>query len=73
VVDGGATIAVRLAGWRLAGDLQLPEPLGAFDAWNELWIGACAAHDRFLALETRRAVQGGGWDIEWRVTSRAGL
>jgi hypothetical protein len=68
----GDGVGLRLAGWRLAGDLDLPDPLGAFDAWNELWIGACAAHDRFLALETRRVLRDGRWDIAWQVRPRVG-
>jgi hypothetical protein len=70
--ERGDAVGLRLADWRLARDLPLPDPLGAFDAWNELWIGACAAHDRFLRLETRRALRDGRWDIEWRVLPRLG-
>jgi hypothetical protein len=71
-IAAGDGVGLRLAGWRLAGDLDLPDPLGAFDAWNELWIGACAAHDRFLALETRRVLRDGRWDIAWQVRPRVG-
>jgi len=71
-VAAGDGVGLRLAGWRLAGDLDLPDPLGAFDAWNELWIGACAAHDRFLTLETRRVLRDRRWDIVWRVRPRVG-
>jgi len=35
-------------GWRAVRELKLADPLKAFDAWNELWLGAAAAHDRFL-------------------------
>jgi len=69
--EDGASACVRLAGWRLAGDLQLIDPLCAFDAWNALWEGACAAHDRFLHVETRRTLREGRWDIEWRVKPQA--
>jgi hypothetical protein len=65
--EDGVAPRVRLTGWRLAGDLALADPLAAFDAWNELWVGACAAHDRFLRLETRRSRAGERWEIEWRV------
>jgi len=71
LLDEAAAPRLRLAGWRLAGDVSLTDPLGAFDAWNALWVGACAAHDRFLTLETRRTLQRGRWDIEWRVLPRA--
>jgi hypothetical protein len=70
VLDEADAPRVQLAGWRLAGDLSLTDPLGAFDAWNALWAGGCAAHDRFLQLETQRALQGGRWRIEWRVRPR---
>ena len=34
-----------------------------FDAWNELWIGAALAHDRFMRIEvTQRRDQG---DAHW--------
>ena len=33
---------------------KLADPLKAFDAWNELWLGAAAAHDRFLKVQTTR-------------------
>jgi len=69
--ETGEAACVRLTGWRLARDLRLEDPLGAFDAWNALWLGACAAHDRFLTLETRREVRDGNWDIEWCVRPRA--
>jgi len=68
--EDGAAPQLHLSGWRLAGELALEDPLGAFDAWNALWVGACAAHDRFLELETRRALHAGRWDIAWRVTPR---
>lgn len=63
----GDTPRVCLSGWRLAGDLSLDDPLGAFDAWNALWEGACAAHDRFLSLETERVLHDGRWQVEWCV------
>lgn len=70
-IDDDDALRLRLRGWRLGDTLAVPDPLGAFDAWNALWIGACAAHDRFLALETQRAVSGGRWDVEWRIAPRA--
>ena len=55
--DGAVT--VRQSGWRAARELTLADPLKAFDAWNELWLGAAAAHDRFLAVQTSRASANG--------------
>ena len=65
----GAVI-VRLAGWRAVRDLALADPLAAFDAWNELWLGAAAAHDRFLKVQTSRSPGDKGWSIAWRIAPR---
>ena len=66
-VDGARGEAVvRQQGWRLTAGLGPLDP-AAFDAWNELWEGALAVHDRRLALVVaRRADPGEGW-FEWRV------
>ena len=40
--------------WRLVEGLQLTDLPGAFSAWNELWVGASLAHDRFLKLVAKR-------------------
>jgi hypothetical protein len=73
VMLDGARVAQR--GWKLMRGVELGDDdraLAAFDAWNELWRGALAAHDRFLALETTRARGGDGdWTIEWRVRTSA--
>jgi hypothetical protein len=53
-------------GWKLMRGIHfenLGGALAAFDALNELWIGALAAYDRFLSLETRRE-----YDSEWEIT-----
>ena len=42
----------------------------AFDAWNELWLGAAAAHDRFSEVQTVRSCDDGRWSITWRIASR---
>ncbi|MFC3231191.1 hypothetical protein ACFOGJ_28340 [Marinibaculum pumilum] len=59
--DGGAVTVVQ-KGWRLVEGLPVA-PEMALDAWNPLWEGALAAHDRFLRLET--VLDGGG--IVWRI------
>jgi hypothetical protein len=66
VVDG----EVRMTGWRAVRELALPDPLKAFDAWNELWLGAAAAHDRFLTVQTSRSLGERGWSIAWRIAPR---
>jgi hypothetical protein len=66
-LDHGDHQLVRIDGWRAARDLALPDPLAAFDSWNELWLGAAAAHDRFLGVETLRRLDEHGWSISWRI------
>ncbi len=68
--EGGACV-VRLERWRLGDGLGLVDLPGAFDAWNELWIGACAAHDRFLVMETSRTVTDGALSAVWRIAPGA--
>lgn len=63
-------VVVRMAGWRIVQGLTLADPLKGFDAWNELWLGAAAAHDRFLAIQTSRTLGDGGWSISWRIAPR---
>jgi hypothetical protein len=66
--DGAVTVIQT--GWRVVRELALADPLKAFDAWNELWLGAAAAHDRFLKVQTTRALGEGGWSITWRIAPR---
>jgi hypothetical protein len=61
---------VVMRGWRAVRELRLVEPLKAFDAWNELWLGAAAAHDRFLKVETTRSLGESGWQASWRISGR---
>jgi len=51
-------------GWRLMDGIALPEP-ALFRAWNALWEGALAAHNRDLRLVTERE----GGTIVWRIES----
>jgi len=61
---------VVMQGWRAVRELKLADPLKAFDAWNELWLGAAAAHDRFLRVETTRSLGERGWQASWRIVGR---
>jgi hypothetical protein len=61
---------VVMNGWNAVRDLKLADPLKAFDAWNELWLGAAAAHDRFLAIQTMRSFGERGWSIAWRIAAK---
>ena len=60
-VEGtGAT--VRQTSWRLMAEREALSP-AVFDAWNELWIGAALAHDRFMRVGvTERRDRG---DASW--------
>jgi hypothetical protein len=59
----GARARVRQTTWRLMQEREALAP-AAFEAWNELWIGAALAHDRFMTVElTRRRDRG---DACWR-------
>jgi len=64
VQDAGS---IRLARWRLARGLGLAAPLEAFAGWNELWTGACAAHDRFLRVEAMPALAEGAVSAQWTI------
>ena len=66
--DGG--VVVTMTGWRAVRELTLADPLKAFDAWNELWLGASAACDRFLAVTTERSCDQGRWSIAWHIAPR---
>jgi hypothetical protein len=70
VVEGEGGVSVRQSGWRAMQGIALPDPLAAFDAWNGLWLGAAAAHDRFLTIDTIRSVDEHGWRIAWNLACR---
>ena len=69
-VEDDDAVTVRQRGWRAVRDLALDDPLAAFDAWNELWLGAAAAHDRFLSVATSRTLDDQGWRVAWRIAAR---
>ena len=58
----GSAAHVRQSSWRLMAEREALSP-AVFDAWNELWIGAALAHDRFVRVEvTERRDRG---DASW--------
>lgn len=59
-VDGHTVVQT---GWRLLRDVPI-ERSAAFAAWNPLWEGMLAAHDRFLRLESQLE----GETIRWTVS-----
>lgn len=60
-------VEVSMDGWRLLQGTGTADPLAAFDAWNELWAGACAAHDRFLRLQVSRSHDAKGVSANWEI------
>ena len=46
----GTRATVRQTTWRVMDEREAPAP-AVFDAWNELWIGAGLAHDRFMRVD----------------------
>lgn len=59
-IRGGAIVQ---RGWKLMQNVSLQDRSTAFNAWNKLWEGALAAHDRDLVLNT----QFDGENIVWRI------
>ena len=53
--------AVTQQGWKLMTGVTMDA--AAFRAWNALWEGALAAHNRYLRLETTRS----GETVAWRI------
>jgi hypothetical protein len=62
VFDDGDTARVVQTGWRLMRGVDL-DPALAFAAWNPLWEGALAAHNRHLRLEAKLEDAGMSWAI----------
>jgi hypothetical protein len=46
----GVIASVRQTTWRLMAVSEALSP-SVFDAWNELWVGAALAHDRFMRVD----------------------
>ena len=65
-VGQGETMHVQRRGWRLMAGLQSPSP-AIFEAWNGLFEGALAVHDRFLILETLERMDCGDAQFTWRI------
>jgi hypothetical protein len=57
--------ALRMERWRLAEGLPLDDPRRSFAAWNELWVGAGLAHDRFAKLHAAAKVEEGLFNASW--------
>ena len=66
----GEDVIVEQATWRLM-DGVTPLADAAFDAWNELWVGALSVHHRRLVLDVERRIDRGDGMIRWRIRRRA--
>jgi len=66
--DGEAWV-VRQSSWRLMRDREGVGP-AVFDAWNELWVGAALAHDRWLRLDVTQRRDRGDPAWAWRISTR---
>jgi len=66
---GDAWIVTQTS-WRLMEGVAPLHP-AVFDAWNALWEGALAVHDRRLALVVERRLDWGDDAFVWRVRPRA--
>jgi hypothetical protein len=66
----GETVSstLEIADWKLIRGIGLVDPGKAFEAWNELWVGAALAHDRFLRLRATPAVGDGVISARWQLT-----
>ncbi|MEI7714117.1 MAG: hypothetical protein WCI94_21965 [Rhodospirillales bacterium] len=66
----GDVWTVRQTTWQLMRERE-NLPREAFDAWNELWIGAALAHDRWLRVDVtgRRDLGDPAW--AWQISRRS--
>jgi hypothetical protein len=62
--EGTSTI-VRQTSWRLMAERPNLSP-AVFDAWNELWVGAALAHDRFMRVDVIERRDRGDAHWAWR-------
>jgi hypothetical protein len=64
--DGDGSI-VRQTSWRLMSERENLSP-AVFDAWNELWVGAALAHDRFMRVDVGSRMDRGENCWSWRIS-----
>jgi hypothetical protein len=63
------SIAIRQEGWRLMRGIESVHS-AAFDAWNSLWEGCLAAHDRYLGWRVLSSQHRAAATFEWRIERR---
>ncbi|MGP8121293.1 MAG: hypothetical protein ACLP8B_12345 [Xanthobacteraceae bacterium] len=64
--QNGGLWSLRQTTWKLMDD-RAPLSPAVFDAWNELWVGAALAHDRFLRFDVVQRRDRGAAFWEWQV------
>ncbi len=69
VAREGDAAVVRQRTWRLMRGIGPAHP-AVFDAWNGLWEGALAVHDRRLRLDVTARLDMGDRHWEWRIRRR---
>jgi len=70
VEQAGEDVLLRQSSWRLMAERDALHP-ATFDAWNELWVGAGLAHDRFMRVDVTRRRDRGDPVWEWRISHAA--
>lgn len=65
LLQEGTSTTVRQTSWRLMLERESLSP-AVFDAWNELWVGAALAHDRFMQVEVIERRDRGDAHWAWR-------
>ena len=70
VIEDGAII-IHQAGWRVMRGVDAL-PGAVVEAWNGLWQGALAVHDRFSVLELLGRPDYGDDGFTWRLRRRPG-
>ena len=69
-ISEGSAILVQRGAWRLMRGLAPMSP-AIFEAWNGLFEGALAVHDRFMVLEVLSRLDWGDDTFTWRIRRRS--
>jgi hypothetical protein len=64
--DASGAVRIRQTTWKMMAERPSLSP-AAFDAWNELWVGAALAHDRFIRLSVTKRRDCGHDCWEWQI------
>jgi hypothetical protein len=64
--DASGSTRIRQTTWKLMAERPGLSP-AVFDAWNQIWIGAALAHDRFIRLVVTKRRDCGDDCWEWQI------